>query len=172
MSVDSATSPLSPAPLPLRLRAIADHVIAGRPFADLGTDHGLLPVALVAGGTVPFAVASDVHPDALDRARERIAAHALEDRISARLGDGLSVLRPEDRVATLAIAGMGGGKARRVLTRTPPDALGIERLVLQINRDRELLLAVLGELGWSLLTTVEGPPSRWRWFVDVLERAR
>ena len=42
-----------------RLSAVAERVLPGVPMADIGTDHGLLPVTLVLRDTVPSAGAID-----------------------------------------------------------------------------------------------------------------
>ena len=42
-----------------RLSAIAALVPAGVPMADIGTDHGLLPMYLVQSGRVPRAIGID-----------------------------------------------------------------------------------------------------------------
>ena len=70
--------------LPPRLEAVASQVLAGRPMADIGTDHALLPLALVRGKTVPSAVAMDVASGPLQTARRAVRGyeHAVEVRFS------------------------------------------------------------------------------------------
>ena len=53
-----------------RLRLLADWVPQGAKLADVGTDHGSLPVWLRLHGRVVHAIASDLRPGPLDRARE------------------------------------------------------------------------------------------------------
>lgn len=82
--------------------------------ADVGTDHGFVPIRLVELGLCGRALAMDVRPGPLERAREHIRQHGLEGRIETRLGDGLERLRPGEAQAVV-IAGMGGELMLRIL---------------------------------------------------------
>ncbi len=75
--------------------------------ADVGTDHGYVPIALALECPAVRAIAMDVRPGPLGRAREHIAAWGLEDRIETRLSDGVEKLK-EGEADTVVIAGMGG----------------------------------------------------------------
>ena len=55
--------------LPPRLEAIAQLVPEGCRLADVGTDHGLLPVRLLENGVIQSAVASDLRPGPLSAAK-------------------------------------------------------------------------------------------------------
>ncbi len=98
-----------------RLAAIAGYLPPGQPFADVGTDHGYLPCALVRENIVPCAIASDRLRRPLEVASRNARRFGVEDRIDLRLGDGLSVLRP-DEVETAVLAGMGANQIRRIIT--------------------------------------------------------
>ena len=50
-----------------RLAAIASFVDDGLVVADIGTDHGFLPISLVQEGRVPRALACDVRKGPLPR---------------------------------------------------------------------------------------------------------
>ncbi len=135
-----------------RLAAIADLVPDDQGVADIGTDHGLLPIALVSSGKVPFAIAIDNKEQPLQVARDNIAAANLADRISACLGDGLRSLRPGD-VKTIVIAGMGVSTIMRLLQCSDMAALGIETLILQANGSayaHRRLRQALPELGFAI----------------------
>ena len=100
--------------LSMRLRAIACMVTKGNRLADVGCDHGYLSIWLVSEKTVPSAIAMDVRPGPLSRARENITRYGLEDYIETRLSDGLAKLEPGEG-DTLVIAGMGGPLMERIL---------------------------------------------------------
>ena len=82
--------------------------------ADVGTDHGFVPIRLVELGRCGRALALDVRPGPLERAREHIRQHGLEDRIEVCQGDGLGPLEPGEAQAVV-IAGMGGELMLRIL---------------------------------------------------------
>ena len=56
---------------------------------------------------IPSAIAMDVRPGPLARAKENIDAYGLNPYIETRLSDGLEALEPGEG-DTLSIAGMGG----------------------------------------------------------------
>lgn len=89
-------------------------VTRGECVADVGTDHGYVPVTLVEQGIVKKAIAMDVQTGPLDRAEERILRHRLEQKIRLRLSDGLEKLRPGE-ADTVIISGMGGELILRIL---------------------------------------------------------
>lgn len=83
--------------------------------ADVGTDHGFIPIWLVEHGIAARAIAMDVRKGPLARAREHICEHHLEEKIETRLSDGLEQLAAGD-AETVVIAGMGGELILRILT--------------------------------------------------------
>ena len=97
-----------------RLKLVASFVPEGDRVADVGTDHGYVPIWLVGTGRCPGAVAMDVRQGPLDRARAHIRESGLEDKIQVRLCDGLSGSIPGE-VDTGVIAGMGGELMLRIL---------------------------------------------------------
>lgn len=101
-----------------RLCCLAGLVRPGSRLADIGTDHAALPVALVQAGTCPRAIASDVRTGPLASARHAVEAAGLGGRIELRLGDGLTVLAP-DEADDIVIAGMGGETIAAILEGAP-----------------------------------------------------
>lgn len=101
-----------------RLAAVADWVPPGAAVADVGTDHAYLPVWLLLHDRVRSAIAADLRPGPLDSARRTAAQHGVTERLSFRLCDGLSGIRPEEADA-VAIAGMGGETIAAILEAAP-----------------------------------------------------
>ncbi len=133
-----------------RLAAVAGFVLPGGPVADIGTDHAYLPVALLAAGVVPRAVATDLRPGPLAAARDTVAAARLTAGIDLRLGDGLAVLAPGE-VATVVLAGMGGPLIADLLAAALPAVLaGVWRLVLQPMAGEDTLRRRLPAMGWRI----------------------
>lgn len=90
-----------------RLETVASFVTQGSNVADIGTDHGYIPIYLVKEGIAVKALAMDVRKGPLERACEHIVSFGLAEKIETRLSDGLSALRPGE-ADTVIIAGMGG----------------------------------------------------------------
>lgn len=132
-----------------RFEAILSLVRPCRTLVDIGTDHGLIPLAAIARHLATTAIAIDRQPAPLQVAEANRRAAALEDKLDLRLGDGLAPLRPGEG-DTLTIAGMG---ARLIVTilRAHPDTLtGFSRLILQPNQQPEQVRAWAREAGWHL----------------------
>ncbi len=103
-------------------------------LADIGSDHAYLPVELVNNQVINFAIAGEVAEGPRDRSLEDIKKYQLADKIDVRLGDGLAVIKPADKIDTVVIAGMGGILISDILTRATPDQLAnVQTLILQPN---------------------------------------
>ena len=119
-------------------------------MADIGTDHGFLPLYCLQEGTVPYAVLSDINEGPLQRAKETMAASGVSpQRYDLRLGGGLSVLQPGE-VSTVVIAGMGGELIASILAEDPAVTGSIARLVLQPRSRSGKLRTWLWENGWRI----------------------
>lgn len=117
-----------------RLQAVARQIPAGLRVADVGTDHGYLPVYLVVNDIAPKVIASDRGKRPLDSARQLISLLSLENQIDVRLGDGLSVLQP-DEAEVICLAGMGGVAIKEIISAGLSLAQAAKRLVLQPQRN-------------------------------------
>ena len=113
-----------------RLAAAAALVTPGNRLADVGTDHGYVPIALCEQGTIPCALALDVREGPLSAARRNIAAAGKQEQVETRLSDGLIALAPGE-ADTVLLAGMGGALIQRILGEGAPALAGVRELVLQ-----------------------------------------
>ena len=113
-----------------RMSALASLVTEGSRLADIGTDHGYIPIALVQKGRIPSALAMDVGKGPLSRAREHIHSQGLDTYIETRLSDGLTELH-EGEADTVLIAGMGGMLMTEMLGKDPYKAKSFKKIVLQ-----------------------------------------
>lgn len=132
-----------------RLAAVADMVTPGNALADVGTDHGYIPIYLAEKGRIPSAVAMDVNRGPLERAREHIRQYGLEGRIETRLSDGLDALAPGEADSIL-IAGMGGTLTVRILKRGADRILEDTELILQPQSDTPLVRHYLETEGYQI----------------------
>ena len=76
-----------------RLQAVADMVSEGLIVADVGTDHGYIPIYLVQTKKAPKAIAMDVNKGPLFRAENHIASYGLQSVIETRISDGVQSLK-------------------------------------------------------------------------------
>ncbi|MBQ2402204.1 MAG: SAM-dependent methyltransferase [Lachnospiraceae bacterium] len=90
-----------------RLEMVVSFVKPGESAADVGTDHGHVPVELVRRGVVKRAYAMDVRKGPLSKAEENIAAARMKEKIETRLSDGVQKLSAGEAESVI-IAGMGG----------------------------------------------------------------
>lgn len=132
-----------------RLQAVAN--LAGKAgiAADVGTDHGYIPIFLVSAGKAERAIAMDVNEGPLLRAWENIRQFHLEEQIETRLSDGLTALQPGE-VQVIVAAGMGGALMSRILEEGEAAAHMAERLVLQPQSELPAFRQFLIERGYRI----------------------
>ena len=99
-----------------RLELIASILPHGRGFADVGTDHGYLPVYMAQHGYSGKIIASDINEGPLSTAVASARQAGVEDKICFRLCDGLDGCGSEE-LDTVVIAGMGGDTICGILDR-------------------------------------------------------
>ena len=113
-----------------RLTALANMVTDGNRLADIGTDHGYIPIYLCQTGKIPSALAVDIGKGPLQQAQTHIAEHGLSEQIKTRLSDGMAALQSGE-ADTILIAGMGGGLVMKILSEGAEKLTGREELILQ-----------------------------------------
>lgn len=132
-----------------RLFAIAGQVPVGTSVADVGTDHGYIPVWLIQNGVTDRIIASDIGRGPLERAVGTARDAGIFQGIRFVLCDGLTGISPEDAEVVI-IAGMGGETITGILSRAPW-TLGCNRLILQPMTKPELLRQWLLEHGYVII---------------------
>lgn len=132
-----------------RLQAIADLITPGNRVADIGTDHGYLPVYLVQSGVCPSAIAADVREGPLECARKHIAENHLQQYITARLSDGLREFEPGE-ADSFVLAGMGGLLMIKILEEGADLASGAKELALGPQSDIAAVRRYVREHGMSV----------------------
>ncbi len=113
-----------------RLQMIASHVAADETVADIGTDHGYIPIWLLSEGVTDRVILTDINEGPLRKARKNFQKWLPDIEPELRQGPGLSVLRPGE-ADVLMIAGMGGILISRILEADPEIVGTASRLVLQ-----------------------------------------
>ena len=132
------------------MKAVASMVTPGNCLADIGTDHGYVPIALVQGKRIPKAIAMDINKGPLQRACEHIAEQHLEEYIETRLSDGVSKLKVGE-ADTILIAGMGGELVIHILSEGKEVCRNVKELVLQPQSELEKVRKFLREEKYKLV---------------------
>ena len=133
-----------------RLKAVAELVTPGMRLADVGTDHGYIPIYLTEAGVIPSAIAMDINKGPLERAKEHIREHGLEGKIQTRLSDGLKNLQMNEADCMIA-AGMGGGLVIRILSEERDTAGSLKELILQPQSEIDSVRKYLTEEGYRIV---------------------
>lgn len=97
-----------------RLKQAADWIKPGGTVADIGTDHGYLPVYIAKNNISDNIIAMDLRAKPLEKARENIKCFGVCGKIQLRLSDGMEKLKPGE-ADTVIICGMGGRLMRSIL---------------------------------------------------------
>lgn len=133
-----------------RLKAIYKHIISGG-AADIGTDHGYIPVRLALSAYPDRLIASDISIESLEKSRQTAAQHNVQDKIEFIHCDGLSAVSPKN-LKNIVIAGMGGETISSILSRAPW-ALDDDRiLILQPMSKSDLLREWLQQNSYRVLS--------------------
>lgn len=125
-----------------RLQYVADFITPGLVLADIGTDHGFIPIYMVLADKSPKAFAMDINEGPLERATEHIQEKGLEGKIETRLSDGLQKLNGNEAESVL-IAGMGGSLVIKILDEGKHALEGVKELVLSPHTEADLVRAYL-----------------------------
>jgi len=132
-----------------RLMAVAEMVTPGKKLADVGTDHGYIPIYLVENQIIPYAVAMDIHKGPLERACENIEKYNLNYSIKTKLSDGLSALN--EQVEAVVIAGMGGSLMINILHEGKDKLSGISELILSPHSEICEVRQFLHSIGFKIM---------------------
>ena len=134
-----------------RLQTIAGRISKGETMADIGTDHGFLPIYMVNSGIAPMAVMTDVSESSLMKGQRNFREYAdIGSGIYFRTGDGLSVLKKSE-VDTVVIAGMGGKLIRDIMNADMKLTSSFRKFILQPRIRQGELRKWLLENGFTII---------------------
>lgn len=134
-----------------RIYKIADKVAMGENVADIGTDHGYVPMLLIRSGMSPRAVMSDISSGSLAKAMETFELAGLEaDPGDFRTGDGLDTVMPGE-VDDIIIGGLGGHTITEILSADIDKSRSYRKLILQPRKHSGCLRHFLYTHGWDII---------------------
>lgn len=132
-----------------RLKTIADLVQSNSIIADIGTDHGYIPIYLAQKGIIKHAYAMDINKGPLEKAKKNINKYNLDKIVETRLSNGLEKLS-EGEADTIIIAGMGGKLISQILLANPNVVKASKRLILSPHSDVKEIRTRLHDLGFKI----------------------
>jgi len=135
--------------LPDRLLVIAELIGEGAAVADIGTDHGFLPVYLAQKGFARSIIASDISAGSLESARRTAAYYGVTDKIEFAVARGLDGL-DETKADTIVISGLGGETIMGILNEAPWTMHPSVNLILQPQSKINELCGFLRERRYNL----------------------
>lgn len=121
-----------------RLKKIANQVSPGNKVADIGTDHGYIPIYLAQKKISDFVIASDVNEGPIRSANSNIKKYKCDQKIITRLGSGMQTIKPKE-VDTVIIAGMGGILITEILEASIQVTKSIKAFILQPMQAQSIL---------------------------------
>lgn len=132
-----------------RLKAVADMVTKGNIVADIGTDHGYVPIYLVKNNISERAYAMDINEGPLKMAAKNIHLEGLSNKITTVLSNGMDGMR-DNMAESVIIAGMGGDLIVDILSRGR-EIKGVKEFVLSPHKRIDLVRKFLIESGWEII---------------------
>ncbi|MBK5262149.1 MAG: SAM-dependent methyltransferase [Peptostreptococcaceae bacterium] len=133
-----------------RLEMIANLIDENETMADIGTDHGFLPVALWERGICKKIILSDVNKGPLEKASQNIKSTNPGIEFDLRLGNGLETILSGE-VSTLVIAGMGGVLITEILGADLEKTKSFKKIILQPRNGQSKLRYWLLTNGFDII---------------------
>lgn len=153
-----------------RLQYIADEIRWGETMADIGTDHGFLPLYLLNICKCPKVIMTDISRGSLKKAEENCLRYDSEREYDLRLGNGIDVLK-DGEVDTVVIAGMGGLLIADILDWDMRKSKSMKRYVLQPRNNVGKLRHYLAEKGFSIVKEGLVPEGKFICEILTVEKA-
>ncbi len=114
-----------------RLEALYNEAKESKNFADVGSDHGFLPIKKAKDKKSKLIISSDVSSKCVEKARTNAKAQGVDDKIKFIVSDGFTSY-PRMKIDGAVISGMGGLMIAKIL-KEKPKFVKIKNFYLQPN---------------------------------------
>lgn len=135
--------------LDVRLRTVLSLVKPCTVLADVGTDHGYLPLEALKSGICEHAFAADLNELPLKRAQDTFAQSDVKDRVEFIRCSGIRDI--PDPIDAVVIAGMGAETVMQIVIEDLERFLCIPQIILQVNKDVESLRRFMVQRGFDIV---------------------
>ena len=115
-------------------------------LADIGTDHGYLPIYLIRKNIIKKAISKG----SCDKAYRNIVLYNMDNSIDVRCGNGLEVIGNDDDIDCIVIAGTGGLLAISILKSNVSAVSRTSQLILQPQRDIDKVRQYIHSIGFKI----------------------
>ena len=136
--------------LSIRLNKIISLVDNCNIIADIGTDHGYIPIYLIKNNLCNRAIASDINLGPKKKAEFNIGMEGLSEKIECRLGGGLNTIKANE-VQAVIIAGMGGYLIRDIIEDRLDVFKSLNYAILQPAQNPEILREYIYKQGFKII---------------------
>ncbi len=132
-----------------RLQVLADQIEQNETMADIGTDHGFLPIYLWENEISQKVIMADISQGSLDKARANCMELYPGEEFDLRLGNGIQVLE-NGEVDAVVIAGMGGKLMTQILGEDIEKTKSFRKIIMQPRNGQGKLRYWLVNNGFSI----------------------
>lgn len=143
-----------------RIYALFECVSKGESAADIGTDHGYVPMLLVKNRISPRVIMGDISPDSLSKAVATFKEAGLEvPDDDFRVCNGLDGINPGE-VDDIIIAGLGAHTIVSILDSNPGKTRSFKKLILQPRKHSGNLRYYLYVNGYEIVKEILVPEGK------------
>lgn len=121
-----------------RIEFIVSNLEKVTTLADIGTDHGYVPLLALRNELCEKAIACDINKEPLAKGKLNAILEGIDDKIEFRLGNGFEPLKINE-VEEVVIAGMGGNLIRDIIQKDLNKVASCNYLVLIPAQNPEVL---------------------------------
>lgn len=133
-----------------RLKTVGGMIKDVNTIIDVGTDHAYIPIYLIKNNIIERAIASDINSGPVEKAKKNVSDYNLGDKISCRLGGGLTTVKPKEVDAAI-IAGMGGNLIRDIIEESKEVFKNLDYAILQPVQNPEVLREYIYKSGYKII---------------------
>lgn len=134
----------------LRLNEIFNLVDKNSIVADIGTDHGIIPIMLSKFNLAKKIIATDISENSLNKLKEKLKQNNNIKNIETRVSDGLNSFF-EYEIDTIIISGMGGILIKDILNTNLDIAKAAETLILSPNNSLDVVRKFLTNNNFKII---------------------
>jgi tRNA (adenine22-N1)-methyltransferase len=133
-----------------RIEFIVSNLEKVTTLADIGTDHGYVPLLALKNELCEKAIACDINKDPLAKGKLNAILEGIDDKIEFRLGNGFEPLKVNE-VEEVVIAGMGGNLIRDIIEKDLNKVASCNYLVLIPAQNPEVLREYLYKNNFEII---------------------